>query len=137
MTPTAIAVLGFAAWSLTLLVLLGLVRTVISLRGKSPNSFKPSGEDLPGLPHRLTRAHANCYENLPTAAAVMLFAIATDQTAVTDPLALVFLGARLAQSVTHVASVANPMVLVRFFFFIVQQSILGYWLARFFGLVPA
>lgn len=137
MSPTAYALLGFAAWSLTLLVSLGLVRTVISLRGKKPNSFKPSGEDVPGFPYRLTRTHANCYENLPTAAAVMLYAIATDQTAVTDQLALVFLGARLAQSVTHMLSTANPMVFIRFFFFIVQQCILGYWLARFFGLAQA
>lgn len=137
MTPTAVALLGFAAWTVAMLLSLGLVRTAITMRGKKPNSFKPSGEDLPGLPYRLTRAHANCYENLATAGVVMLYAIATDATSVTDPLAYAFLGARIAQSVTHVLSTANPMVLVRFVFFIVQQSILVYWLLRLFGVLPA
>lgn len=137
MSPTAFALLGFAAWTIALLLALGLVRTAISLRGKKPNTFKPSGEDLPGLPYRLTRAHANCYENLPAAAAIMLYAIATDATAVTDPFATYFLGARIAQSVTHALSTSNPMVLVRFVFFIVQQTILVIWLLRLFGFLPA
>lgn len=137
MSPTAFALLGFAAWTITILLALGILRSAISSRGKKPNTFKPSGEDLPGLPYRLTRAHANCYENLPAAATIMLYAMVTDQTAVTDPLATAFICARIAQSVTHIASTANPMVTVRFVFFLVQQSILGYWLARFFGVIPA
>lgn len=133
LTPTALTLLGFAAWSVTLLLLLGLTRSAISLRGKSPNSFKPSGEDTPGFPQRLSRAHANCYENLPVAASLLLYAIATDQTGVTDRFALVFLGARVAQSIAHLLSTANPMVMVRFIFFLVQQIILVQWLLTFFG----
>ncbi len=133
MSPTAAALLGFAAWSIVLLLALVGFRSVISLRGKSANSFKPSGEDLPGLPYRLARAHANCYENLAAAGVVMLYAITNDQTAVTDPFAYAFLGARIAQSLIHIVSTANPMVLVRFTFFLAQQLILIFWLLRFFG----
>ncbi|HBS36295.1 MAG TPA: MAPEG family protein, partial [Parvularcula sp.] len=64
-------------------------------------------DDVEGFGRRLTRAHANCYENLPLAGAVLLYAIATNQTAVTDPLAMIFLGARLAQSLTHLASTSR------------------------------
>lgn len=133
MTHTAIALLGFAAWSIVLLVLLALVRTSLVFAGKkAANAFNPSGEDLEGFGRRLTRAHANCYENLPAAGAVMLYAIATGATAVTDPLAYAFLGARVLQSLAHLASTSRPFVLIRFTFFIVQVAILATWIFAFF-----
>ena len=88
MSPTAIALLGYAAWALFLLVLLAVFRTSLVFAGKkTATDFKPSGDDLSGFGQRLTRAHANCYENLPIAAPVLLYAIASGGTAVTDPLA--------------------------------------------------
>lgn len=129
MTPTAVALLGFVAWTLLLLVLLALFRTSLVLGGKKrANQFDPTGGDVEGFGRRLTRTHANCYENLPAAAAVLLYAIATNQTVVTDGLAIWFLGARVAQSVTHLISTSNAMVFVRFALFIVQNLILLYWL---------
>lgn len=135
MPPTGAALLGFAAWTIFLVLSLGTVRTAIASRGKPANSFKPSGEDLPGLPHRLTRAHANCYENLPAAAAIMLYAVANGQTAITDPLAYPFLAARIAQSLVHMISVSNPAILARFALFIVQQVILVIWILQLTGVV--
>ena len=131
MTPTAVALLGFTAWTLALLVLLATVRTGLVFAGKKKsNDFRPSGDDLDGFGARATRAHANCYENLPIAAALLLYAIATDQTAITDPLAFIYLGARVLQSLTHLASTSRPAVLVRFSFFIVQIAILFFWLLK-------
>ncbi len=136
MSPTAVALLGFAAWTLFLVVSLGVFRTSIAMtKGKKANTFSPSGEDLGGLGQRLTRAHANCYENLPVAGAVLLYAIATGQTALTDPLAYAFIGARILQSATHVVSTSHAAVLVRFAFFLVQIVILVVWLLKLFGLV--
>jgi uncharacterized MAPEG superfamily protein len=136
MTPTATALLGFAAWTLFLLTMLAFVRTSAVMTGKKKaNSFNPSGEDVGGFAQRLTRAHANCYENLPIAATVLLYAIATNQTAVTDGLATIFLAARVLQSLTHLASTSNPAVTVRFAFFLVQVGILTYWLLSFFGVL--
>ena len=133
MTPTAVALLGFAAWTILLVAFLGLYRTGLVLAGKkAANAFSPSGEDLEGFGRRLTRAHANCYENLPVAAAVLLYAIAAGETAVTDGAAYLFLGARIAQSVTHLISTARPFVLVRFAFFIVQVGLLAWWILQFF-----
>lgn len=134
MTPTAVALLGFAAWTLLLLMTLGTVRTSAVIAGRrAPNSFSPSGDDMDGYAKRLTRAHANCYENLPIAGAVLLYAIATGQTAVTDGLAYIFLAARIAQSVAHLISTSNMSVRIRFFFFLAQAAILVFWLLRLFG----
>lgn len=132
MTATAIALLGFTAWTMILVAMLGGFRTSLVFTGKkAANGFNPSGEDLDGFGRRLTRAHANCYENLPVAGAVLLYAIATGQTDVTDPAALAFLGARLAQSVAHLLSTSGPFVFIRFGFYIVQIAILAFWLLQF------
>lgn len=131
MTPTAVALLGFAAWTILLVMTLGVLRTGLVFAGqKKANEFKASGDDLAGFGARLTRAHANCYENLPVAGAILLYAIATSQTAITDELAFAFLGARLLQSLTHLLSTSRPAVLVRFAFFLVQLVIIIIWLLK-------
>jgi uncharacterized MAPEG superfamily protein len=99
---------------------------------RTSNSFAASGEDMDGLGKRLTRAHANCYENIGFAAAVLLYAIATNQTALTDGLAYAFLGARIAQSTVHLISTNRIFVLIRFAFFVVQVAILIFWLLKLF-----
>ena len=129
MTPTAVALLGFAAWTIVMVMLLGLFRTGLVFGGKKKsNEFSASGEDLGGFGYRATRVHANCYENLPVAGAVLLYAVATNQTAVTDPFALIFLGLRIAQSCVHLLSTARFMVLIRFSLYIGQNAILIYWI---------
>ncbi len=136
MTPTATALLGYVAWTLLLVISLGTLRTGAVLAGKkAPNAFSPSGDDMGGFAQRLTRAHANCYENLPIAGAVLLYAIAVNQTWATDRLALALLGARIAQSVAHLISTGNMFVRIRFFFFVVQIAILVYWLLLLFGTI--
>jgi uncharacterized MAPEG superfamily protein len=130
MTETAVALMGYVAWTILLVLTLGLYRTGLVFAGKKKaNEFKATGDDLAGFGARLTRAHANCYENLPAAAALMLYAIATDQTAITDRLALALLGARLLQSLVHLASTSRPAVLVRFVLYVVQLAILIIWIA--------
>jgi hypothetical protein len=70
------------------------------------------------------------YENFPLWG-VLLLAIATDQTTVTDGLALYCLGARIGQVTTHLISTSERAVQIRFGFFIVQLGIVGYWLVQF------
>lgn len=136
MTPTAVTLLLLVSWTLLLLVSLGALRTSQVIAGKrAPNSFAPSGDDMEAFGKRLTRAHANCYENLPIVSAVLLYAIAANQTAMTDGLAYVFLGARIAQSLTHLASTSNMFVRIRFFFFLAQNVILIIWLLKLFGVM--
>ncbi|MFQ5563332.1 MAG: MAPEG family protein [Parvularculaceae bacterium] len=134
MTPTAVALLGYAAWTLVLVLWLGLYRTsLVMAGGRQANSFSPAGDDVDDFGRRLTRAHANCAENLPIAGAVLLFALAAGQAAVTDGLAYIFLAARLAQSITHLLSTANRAILVRFGFFLIQVAILFFWILRLAG----
>jgi hypothetical protein len=80
------------------------------------------------------RVHANCLENLPLQAALLLYAIATLQTAITEPLALVLLGARVFQSLMHLISTGPLFVWLRFAGFFVQLAILAWWLWQFAGL---
>ena len=136
MTATAYALLGFASWTIFLLFLLGAYRTSAVMTGKKrANSFSPLGDDVSGFPQRLTRAHANCYENLPLAGAILLYAIATNQTGATDGLAYYFLGARILQSLAHLASTSTNAVTIRFAFFIVQVAIEIYWLLALFHVI--
>ena len=135
MSATAAALLGYVAWTMLMVMSLGVYRTVLVMAaGRAANSFGAAGDDLEGLGKRLTRAHANCYENLPVAGAVLLYAIAAGQTSVTDELAYILIGARVAQSVTHLLSTSNFFVLIRFAFFGVQLAILIYWLLQLSGL---
>ena len=128
---TGTALLLFASWSMVLLVGIALYRSWVSMTaGKALNSFTAAGTDLPGFGQRLTRAHANTYEFLPIAGAVMLFAISSDQTAITDDHASLLIGARLAQSIVHLVSTSTIAVLLRFTFFLVQVCVVGYWIAQ-------
>lgn len=136
MTATQFALLGYVSWTLLLVVFVGSARTAMVMSGgRTANSFAASGEDVDGFAKRLTRAHANCYENLPVAGALLLYAIATAQTSITDGLAFALLGARIAQSLTHLISTSETFVLIRFMFYIVQIAILGFWIVAFLGAI--
>jgi hypothetical protein len=127
MSPSIVALLGYIAWMLALLAMLASIRVSLSLAGKkAPNSFDPSGADVSPFSNRLCRAHANCYEHFPIFGGLLLLAIATDATAVTDGLAYYFLGARVLQSMVHLISTSNLAVQVRFAFFL-AQFLIGIW----------
>ena len=136
LTATAMALLGLVAWPLLLMFLMINQRGLLVLSGKmAVNDFNPDGSNTPGeLAKRLVRVHANCLENLPLQAALLLYAIASAQTAVTEPLALALLGARLAQGVVHLISTRPLFVWLRFAAFFVQLAILAWWLLQFAGL---
>ena len=127
-SPSAIALVAFIAWTLLLLTLMEAVRTQLVLRRKvRANGFTPDNANLSPFMQRLARAHANCLENLPIFGGLLLVAIATGNTSVTDPLAYLFLGARVFQSLVHLASVSALAVTIRFTAFAVQMAIGLYW----------
>ncbi|UVE18408.1 MAPEG family protein [Pseudomonas sp. LS44] len=135
LSPTAIALLGLIAWGLLLALLILNQRGLLVLSGKmAVNAFAPDGSNLPGFGQRLARAHANCLENLPLQVGVLLYALQAGQTALTDPLALTLLSARLFQTVMHLLSTAPLFVWLRFAGFLVQVAILIWWLLRLSGL---
>jgi uncharacterized MAPEG superfamily protein len=93
-------------------------------------AFDPNGFDLEGYGRRLTRAIANCQENIPIYIGVLLFAMVTDNTAITNATASWLLAARIAQSVVHLISTSSPMILVRFFFYLIQCLLIVWWVVR-------
>ena len=128
MSDTTLALTGFIAWSLALLVLMEAIRSKMVLTGEVPaNGFDPANSKLAPFMQRLARAHANCVEGLPIFGGLMLVALVTGRAGVTDPLALVFLGARVVQSLIHLASLSNAAVTARFTAFAVQMGIGVYW----------
>src|SRR5690606_40634413 len=128
-TPSLIALLGFIGWALLLLVLMELIRAWLTLSGRvAANAFTPDNAGLSPFMQRLARAHANCIEGLPIFGGLLLVAILTGRPEVTDPLAYVFLAARMFQSLVLLASVSPAMVTLRFLAFSAQMGIAVYWL---------
>lgn len=124
MNVPTLVLLAFAGWTvLTLLVGVGIVRWRQILTGRKKLNEFPAD-----VPHgcaryrRAMRAHANCVENLPVLGAVVVAANAAGVHGGTmDLLALVYLGARVLQTATHVAlDETQAAVAVRFAFFFTQ-----------------
>ena len=127
-TSSTIALTGFIAWVLLLLVLMEIIRTQLVLRGKArANRFTPDNAGLSPFMQRLARAHANGVESLPVFDGLLIVAIATRRTGITDPLAYVLLGARVVQSLVHLTSLSEAAVRLRFSAFAVQMAIGLYW----------
>ena len=129
--PTALALTGFIAWSLALLVLMEVIRSKLVITKEVPaNGFDPDNSNLAPFMQRLARAHANCVEGLPIFGGLMLVALATNRTSVTDSLALLLLTARIVQSTIRLASLSSTAVTLRFSAFAVQMAIGVYWSYR-------
>lgn len=134
MGPTAIALLGFAAWYLLLTFALGLFRSGLVLSGKkAANTFATDGSDVGAFGRRLNRARDNCFETLPLFVAIALAAQLGNRIAVLDPLAMYLLYARIGQSLTHLASTNIMAINVRFAFFIIQLAIYAVWVVQLLG----
>ena len=128
MSTSAVVLTLFIAWALFLLVLMEVIRSYLVVSGRTrSNEFKPDNANLSPFLQRLARAHANCIESLPIVGGLLLVAIVTGHTALTDKLAPWLLVARIAQSITHLVSVSVLAVNVRFAFFAVQLAIAIYW----------
>jgi uncharacterized MAPEG superfamily protein len=131
MSATATCLLGLVAWSMILTMLLLTARTAAMIKGHPVNTFTQDGGDLAAMGQRITRAHANSLEWLAIPVGLLAYGLATGHSDVTDGLAMIFLGARVIQSVMHIISTGTPVVLVRASFFTVQVVISIIWLVQF------
>jgi len=124
MTIPVWVLLLFAGWTLaTLLATVGVYRWSRILTGRAALSeFRADVQHGSEWYRRAMRAHANCVENLPVYAAVVVAIVASGvRDSMLDTLAVVLLAARVLQTVTHVAvEQTDPVVAVRFTFFFVQ-----------------
>ena len=124
MGASLISLTGFIAWTLLLLVLMESIRTKLVLSKAVPaNAFNPENSNLAPFMQRLARAHANCLEGLPIFGGLLVVAALSGNTAVTDPLAFVFLGARILQTLIHLTSLSSAAVTLRFLMFSIQMGI--------------
>ena len=121
---------GLCGWTLFLLILMEGLRARLVITGKiAGNAFRPDNANLSPFMQRLARAHANCVESLPVFGGLLLAAVVTGHAALTDPLAPWLMGARIAQSSAHLASLSVGAVNVRFGAFAIQVGICLYWTA--------
>lgn len=133
--PSVMALTGFVAWALALLILMELLRGyLVFFKGVPANQFTPDNANLSPFMQRLARTHLNCVEGLPIFGGLLLLAVLTGQTTITDPLAYAFLAARLLQSCIHLASSSIAAVFCRFAAFAVQLAIAAYWAVRLLGM---
>lgn len=128
MTLPLWALVGFATWTLGLVVAgVGAYRVAQVLLGRArPNAFPADTPHGPDWYRRLMRAHANCVENLPIFAVLVVVGHLVglrDGTFAT--LALTTLGARVGQTAAHLSSGRSLVVNIRFAFFVVQLVCFG------------
>ncbi len=128
MTTALWCLLGFASWTVLLVVSVGLWRAGLVFAGKTAANAFPSGAPHGGDRYwRLNRAHMNAAENLPLMASVVLVGTFVG---VTTPLfatlAQIYLAARVVQSLVHIASNAVMVVNLRFTALIVQFVCFGW-----------
>lgn len=128
MTPLQ-ALLGFTAWTLLLIAAVFLYRGLKFVTGTPinhwPRGAKPA--DDAALVKRIEDAHANCLENLPVFAVIVLAAAAMSRLDAIALLAPWVLYARVGQTAVHLLGVGQIHVLVRASFWSVQL-VLFFWM---------
>jgi uncharacterized MAPEG superfamily protein len=124
MTIPQWTLLGFAAWTLLLLVAtVGVYRwgLIIFFRAGLA-SFRSDALEGAAWYQRGTRAHANCIENLPVFGAIVyVISVIGLEGPMVDALCIATLAARICQSSVHLShEQTNAFVAVRFSFYSVQ-----------------
>jgi len=131
MSPSILAVICFATWTILMALVMVNHRVFYVLTGRRRiNTFTPDGVAVSPFQARACRVHANCYENLPVFAALVLGAVVSGRSAVTDSLAMVAVYARIVQSTMHLVSTSEIAVSIRATFWTVQIVIMIYWAVR-------
>lgn len=129
------ALLGFTGWTLLLVTAVFLYRGIRFLGGTPINAWprgaKPA--DDPGVIKRMEDAHANCVENLPLFAVIVLAAAALGKLDAIAALAPCVLYARVVQSLVHLSGTGRLQVLVRASFWAAQVVLFFVMLAKLFG----
>jgi uncharacterized MAPEG superfamily protein len=130
--------LGFTTLTFALAAVFVLYRVGLVLSRQAPANAWPRGNpqrETPAWVLRFEHAHANCLENLPLYAALVLAASLLEQLPVIDGLAYVFFGFRLAQTATHLISTNALFVFIRGNMLLGQWACLAYWILKLSGML--
>jgi hypothetical protein len=132
MTLPLWCLLGYVAWTMLLVLAVVSARGVEVLAGKKRMNEFPGGVQHGGDRYwRLNRAHVNAVENLVIFGTVILTGtILHVATPMFTRLPAIALGARLVQSLAHVASGSVPAVSVRFAAFAVQLGCVAWMMVE-------
>ncbi len=126
------ALLGFAAWTVLLVASVFLYRGLRFLKGTPinywPRGAKPANDAA--MVKRLEDAHANCLENLPVFAVIVLAAAAMGRLDTIATLAPWVLYARVGQTLAHLSGIGQINVLVRASFWSVQIGLMVWMLFK-------
>lgn len=122
-----IALLVYCLWMMVLLFAMLVVRVKAVRKGLRAKEITPFNENISPFANRLSRAHANCYENLPIFAVIVLVAAMNDALDLLQGTALIFIAARILQSCVHMYSGRMRVVMIRGAFFGVQVFLQIYW----------
>ena len=129
------ALLGFAAWTVLLVAGVFLYRGLRFVTGTPinnwPRSAKPANDAA--LVKRMEDAHANCLENLPVFAVIVLAAAAMGRLESIAALAPWVLYARIGQTAAHLSGTGQLNVLVRATFWAAQVALFVLMLVRLVG----
>jgi len=127
MNHAVYALLLFTGWTFLLVVAVFLYRGIRVLGGTAINSWPRGNKSVGDAPlvTRIADAHANCLENLPIFAVLVLAAHALGQTDVTNKYAPFVLWARIAQSSMHLLGTSVPLVMARATFWAMQLVCFG------------
>jgi uncharacterized MAPEG superfamily protein len=131
MSHSILALLCFATWTILMAFVMVNHRVFYVLSGRRKiNTFTPDGAGVSAFQARACRVHANCYENLPVFASLVLGAAVAGRGAVTDPWAMIAVYARIIQSTMHLISTSEIAVMIRATFWTVQMLIMLFWAWR-------
>jgi uncharacterized MAPEG superfamily protein len=124
MTIPMWVLLAFAAWTLAILMAsVGVYRWSQIFTGRAAISgWRADGRDGADWYQRAMRAHMNCVENLPVFGAIVVVMFVTGVSGPAfDRLAIIFLVARIGQSLVHISvPQTEPVAALRFSLFSVQ-----------------
>ena len=116
------ALLAFTGWTLALVGWVAAYRIARFVKGAPINSW-PRGaarQDDPPIMRRIEDAHANCLENLPVFAVLVLAGAALGKLPSIDVLAACVFYSRVAQSLAHALGTDSARVHIRAAFFTAQ-----------------
>src|SRR6266849_3535987 len=131
MSHSILALICFATWTILMAFVMVNHRVFYVLSGRRKiNTFTPDGAGVSAAQARACRVHANCYENLPVFASLVLGAAVAGRGAVTDPWAMIAVYARIIQSTVHLMSTSEIAVMIRATFWTVQMLIMLFWAWR-------
>ncbi len=105
-----------------------VVRVKAVREGLRAKEITPFNENISPFANRLSRAHANCYENLPIFAVIVLVAAMNNAVDILQGTVLVFIVARILQNAMHLYSGRMRVVMIRGAFFGVQVFLQIYWI---------